>query len=87
MRIEAIGHERGNRPRRVILARVAGALEVVQNLLVDIAEVLALSEVVEVDGVNLVDHLAHELAGLHVVVGVLEHFAHHAAAPVIGGTG
>ena len=27
-----------------------------------------------------VDHLAHQLAGLHVVVGVLEHVAHDAAA-------
>ena len=30
--------------------------------------------------VDLVDHLPHELAGLHVVVGVLEHVAHDAAA-------
>ena len=30
--------------------------------------------------VDLVDHLAHQLAGLHVVVGVLEHVAHDAAA-------
>ena len=28
----------------------------------------------------LVDHLAHQLAGLHVVVGVLEHVPHDAAA-------
>ena len=34
---------------RVVLARVAGALEVVQDLLVDVAEVLALGQVVEVD--------------------------------------
>ena len=30
--------------------------------------------------VDLVDDLPHELAGLHVVVGVLEHIAHDAAA-------
>ena len=34
------------------------------------------SSVIEVDAVDLVDHLAHELAGLHEVVGVLEHVAH-----------
>ena len=41
-------------------------------------------EVVEVDAVDLVDHLAHELAGLHVVVGVFEDIAHDAAATVLG---
>ena len=30
--------------------------------------------------VDLVDHLPHQLAGLHVVVGVLEHVLDHAAA-------
>src|SRR5665648_77668 len=30
--------------------------------------------------VDLVDHLPNEMAGFHVVVGVLEHVAHHAAA-------
>ena len=85
--IDAIGHEGGDGARRVVLARIAGALQVVQDLLVDIAEVLALGEVVEVDGVDLVDHLAHELAGLHVVVGVLEDVTHDAAAAVLGGAG
>ncbi len=84
VRIDAIRHERGNGARRVVFARVAGALQVVQDLFVDIAEVLALGEVVEVDGVDLVDHLAHELAGLHVVVGVPEYFAHDAAPAVVG---
>ena len=65
---------------RVVFARVAGDLQVVQDLLVDVAEVLALGQVVEVDLVDLVDHLPHQLAGFHVVVGVLEHVAHDAAA-------
>ena len=55
-------------------------MQVVEDLLVDVAEVLALGEVVEVDVVDAVDHLPHQLAGLHVVVGVLEHVAHDAAA-------
>ena len=80
LRVDAVRHEGGDGARRVVLAGVAGALEVVEDLLVDVAEVLALGEVVEVDLVDLVDHLAHELAGLHVVVGVLEDVAHDAAA-------
>ena len=78
--IDAVHHEGGDGARRVVLARIAGALQVVEDLLVDVAEVLALGEVVEVHLVDLVDDLPHELAGLHVVVGVLEHIAHNAAA-------
>ena len=80
MRVDAIHHEGGDGARRVVFAGVAGALQVVEDLLVDVAEVLALGEVVEIDLVDLVDDLPHELAGLHVVVGVFEHVAHHAAA-------
>jgi hypothetical protein len=72
-------HEGGDGAGGVVLAGVAGGLQVVEDLLVDVAEVLALGEVVEVDAVDLVDHLAHELAGLHVVVGVLEDVADDAA--------
>ena len=80
MRVDAVRHEGGDGARRVVLARIAGALQVVEDLLVDVAEVLALGEIVEVHLVDLVDDLPHELAGLHVVVGVLEHVAHDAAA-------
>ena len=41
---------------------------------------LPLREIVEVHLVDLVDDLPHQLAGLHVVVGILEHVAHDAAA-------
>ena len=82
--VDAVGHEGGDGAGGVVLARVAGALQVVEDLLVDVAEVLALGQVVEVDAVDLVDHLAHELAGLHVVVGVLEDVADDAAAAVLG---
>jgi hypothetical protein len=47
--INAIGHEGRNGARGIILARVAGTLEVVEDLLVDVAEVLALGQVVEID--------------------------------------
>ena len=42
MRVDAVRHEGGDGAGRVILARVAGRLQVVENLLVDVAEVLAL---------------------------------------------
>ena len=80
MRVDAVGHEGGDGARRVVFAGVAGRLQVVEELLVELAEVLALLQVVEIDLVDAVDHLPHQLAGFHVVVGVLEHVAHDAAA-------
>ena len=47
--VDAIHHEGGDGARSVVLARVAGALQVVEDLLVDVAELLALGQVVEVD--------------------------------------
>ena len=40
----------------------------------------AFGQVVEIDAVDLVDDLPHQLAGLHVVVGILEHSAHDVGA-------
>ena len=40
LRIDPLCHERGDGPRRVVLAGVACALQVVEELLVDVAEVL-----------------------------------------------
>jgi hypothetical protein len=56
------------------------ALQVIEDLLVDVSEVLLLGQIVEVHLIDFIDDLAHELAGLHVVVGVLEHVAHHTTA-------
>ena len=78
--VDAVGHEGGDGSWGVVLAGVAGGLQVVEDLFVDVAKVLARGQVVEVDIVDLVDHLAHQLAGLHVVVGILEDIAHHPAA-------
>ena len=80
MRVDPVGHEGGDGARRVVLARVAGRLQVIENLLVDVAEVLTLGEVVEIDRVDPIHDLPHELARFHVVVGVLEHVAHDAPA-------
>jgi hypothetical protein len=79
-RVDHLDHEGGDGAGGVVFARVAGGLQVVEDLLVDVAEVLALGQVVEVDAVDLVDHLPHQLAGFHVVVGVLEHIADDAGA-------
>ena len=76
--VDHLGHEGGDGAGRVELARIAGRLKVVQDLLVDVAEVLAVREVVEVDVVDAVHYLPHQLPGLHVIVGVLEHLAHGA---------
>lgn len=73
-------HELGHRARRVELACVAGALQVAQQLLVHVAERMALLRLVEVHTtLDLVEHLADQLPRLHVVVGVLEHIAHDKA--------
>ena len=78
--VDAIHHESGDGAGRVILARVARALQVVEQLFVDVAEVLAFRQVVEIDAADFVDDLPQQLAGLHVVVGVFKHAPHHAAA-------
>ena len=80
MRVDPVDHERGHSARRVIFAGIAGRLQVVEQLLVELAEVPPLVEIVEIDLIDLVDHLPQQLAGFHIVVGVLEHVAHDAAA-------
>ena len=78
--VDAVDHEGGDGTGRVVLAGIARGLQVVQDLFVDVAKMLAFGQVVEVDLVDLVDHLAHQLAGFHVVVGILEHIANDATA-------
>jgi hypothetical protein len=80
--VDHVHHELGDGARRVELARVAGALQVFEDLFVEVVELVALALAVEVDGVELVDDLAQQVAALHVVVGVFEHAAHHIAARV-----
>ena len=79
-RVDLLDHELGDGARRVELAGVAGGLQVVEQLLVDVAEHVAVVGGVEVDVVDLVDDLPHQRAGLHVVVGVLERRADRAPA-------
>src|SRR5687767_10662336 len=70
--VDPVRHECCKGAWRVVLACVAGALEISEDLLIHVAKVLACGEVVEVDLVNLVGHLAEELARFHVVVGIFE---------------
>ena len=55
--VDHVDHELGDGARRVELAGVAGALQVLEDLLVDVAEEVAVVGAVEVDLVDLVDHL------------------------------
>ena len=74
--IDHLHHELGDSTRGVELAGVPGAAQVVEDLLVDVAELAAALDVVEVDGlVELLDDTQHQGAGLHVVVGVDEDLA------------
>ena len=77
-RIDLIDDELGDRTRGVELARIAGRLEVLEELLVNVAEHVAIIGGVEVDAVDLVDDLPHQRAVLHVVVGILEGHADEA---------
>ena len=52
VRVDAVGHKGGDGARRIVFAGVAGRLQVVKNLLVELAKVLALLEVVEIDLVD-----------------------------------
>ena len=49
LRVYAVRHEGGDGARRVIFARIAGRLQIGEDLLVDVAEMLALGEIIEID--------------------------------------
>jgi hypothetical protein len=48
MRVYAVGHESGDSARRVVFAGIAGRLQVIQELLVELAEVPALVKAVRI---------------------------------------
>ncbi len=75
--VDDVDDELGDGPRRVEFARVPGTLQVFEELLVDVVELMTLSLRVEIDLVQLVDHLPEQGAVLHVVVGVFEDRTHH----------
>ena len=83
--IDLLDDELGDGAGGVELARVAGGLEVFEDLLVDVAEQVAVVGGVEVDAVDLVDDLPHQGAVLHVVVGILEGHADEPGDVVLPG--
>ncbi len=80
-----VHHELGDGARGVVFARVAGVLQVAQQLLVDVAEQVAVGGGIEIDFVDFVDDLSQQRAGLHVVVGILKRRAQHGSAAGGGG--
>jgi len=62
----------GDRTGGVELAGIAGGLEVLEQLFVNVAEEVAVAGRVKINAVDFVDDLAHEGAVLHIVVGILE---------------
>jgi len=70
--VDLFDNELGDGAGSVEFTGVAGGLEVFEQFLVDVAEQVAVIGGVEVNGVDLVDDLAHQRAVLHVIVGILE---------------
>ncbi len=73
--IHLLDDELGDGARGVELAGIARGLKILEELLVDVAEHVAVIGGIEVDAVDLVDDLPHQGAVLHVVVGILERHA------------
>ena len=67
-----LGHKVRHGPGRIELTGGAGALQLLQNGLVDLSEGVALLVVPQIQIVDHVQHLAQQDAVLHVVVCVLE---------------
>ena len=83
LRVGHVHHELGHGAGRVVLARIARALQVAQDLLVEVAEEVPVLQRVEVDAVDLVDHLADQRARLHIIVRVHEDIAHDKAPRIV----
>jgi len=60
------------RSGRVVLPCVSGALKVLKDLLIEIAKHVAVLTAGEVHLRQLVDHLAHQVTGFHIVVGIFK---------------
>ncbi|MDT4839834.1 hypothetical protein FQZ97_736350 [compost metagenome] len=82
LRVDHVHHELSDSAWRVELARIAGALQVLEDLFVQIVELVAFGLAIEIDAIELVDYLAQKVAAFHVVVGVFEHAADHVATRV-----
>ena len=58
-RVYSVNHKSGHTAGRVVLTSIAGGLQIVQNLFIDVTKMLTLSHNIEVDTVDLVHHLAY----------------------------
>ena len=85
--IDPVYHEPGHRAGGIKLPGIAGALQILENLFINIAEQVAVFLGVEIDLADLVDHLAHQGAGFHIVVGILEQVPHHHGALALRAVG
>jgi hypothetical protein len=78
-----VRHELRDGPWRVELPVGPGALQFLEDALVNLPEKVPLGGHVEVNLVQLVHHLAQVGAALHIVVVALEHLPHHERAGVV----
>lgn len=70
--IDELGHDVGDRPGGVEFTVISGALQVPEDGFIHVAEHVPVFGDIEVDLVELVQHLADDGAVFHVVVGPLE---------------
>ena len=83
-RVQHLDHEPHHRARRVELAILAGGVaHLLEHRLVEMAQGEHLLLRQEVDAVHLVDHVAQQVAGDHVVRDAGEHGRDHLAPPAV----
>src|SRR3990170_3306193 len=70
--------------RRIILPRVARALQFFEQMFVKVVESVAVVGSVEVDFIYFVNHLPDKRAGLHIIVAVGKNLADNESARVFG---
>jgi hypothetical protein len=81
-----LDHEADHRPRRVELARVAGGIaHFLEHRLVELAQGVDFGRRLEVDGVDLVDHAAQQVAVDHAVRDAAKDAGDHVAAVLAAG--
>ena len=80
--VNHVHYELGDSPRRIEFTRIASALEILEDLLVDVAKKMPVLGAVEVNIVEPVDDLPHQGAGFHVVIRISKDFTDH-KAPLI----
>src|SRR5262245_25900304 len=70
--IDLLDNELRDRARGIELSCITRRLQILENLLVNVAKGMAVIGGIEINAIDLVDYLPHEGAVLHVVVGILK---------------